>query len=116
MCVFDSHADFCIFVPMSSNECIRRFSDYIFWDVDRSTLDMERQASFIVPRVLEYGQMSDWKLMLSYYGLARIVEVAKTLRSLEPKSLSFLSTLSGVPIDSFRCYTSKPLSPELLHF
>ena len=97
---------------MSKKECIQGFSDYIFWDVDRSSIDPSANASFIVQRVLEYGQYEDWKHLLAYYGLDSIVDTAKKLRTLDAKALSFISTVSRTPIEQFRCYNTRQSIPQ----
>jgi len=97
---------------MTAKECIQGFSNYIFWDVDRNTIDLKVNAPYVVQRVLEYGQFEDWKLILNYYGLKQIVDVSKQLRTLEPRALSFISTVSGTPINQFRCYTTRQSIPE----
>ncbi|MCR5560515.1 MAG: hypothetical protein K6F58_01705 [Bacteroidales bacterium] len=96
---------------MSRQECIQGFSDYIFWDVDRNAIDLQANIRFVVQRVLEYGQYQDWKLLLSYYGMASIVEAARQLRTLDPKALSFISTVSKTPLKKFRCYNTRQSSP-----
>ena len=83
------------------------FSQYLFWDVDSATINQETHASYIVNRVLEIGQMDDWKLLLQLYGLERIISIAKDLRTLDSKTVAFLSAISGVPKTEFRCYTKK---------
>lgn len=83
------------------------FSQYLFWDVDSTTINQETHASYIVSRVLEIGQLDDWKLLLRLYGLERIISIAKDLRTLDSKAVAFLSTISGVPKTEFRCYTEK---------
>lgn len=95
------------FVEMSEKEYIEGFSNYIFWDTDRFSINLNENAPYVVQRVLEYGQINDWKLMLSYYGLDRIVEITKKLRTLEPKALSFICAISDTPKEQFRCYNSK---------
>lgn len=40
---------------MTSFEYIGQFSSYLFWDVDKDSLDMDEHASYIIKRVLEYG-------------------------------------------------------------
>ena len=92
---------------MSDTEVIRTFSSYIFWDVDRETIDLAKNAPFIVQRVLEYGQIGDWNNLLGYYGLGKIVGIAKQLRTLDPKALAFLSTISDTPKEHFRCYNTR---------
>ena len=97
---------------MSEKEYIQGFSDYLFWDVDKNSIDPVAHAPYIVQRVLEYGQYKDWKHMLEYYSLSGIVEIAKQLRSLDDKALSFISTVSKTPIEQFRCYTIRQSIPQ----
>lgn len=87
---------------------INKFSEHLFWDTRTDIVDMEKNAPYIVQRVLEYGKLSDWKLLLSFYGLYRIVDIACNLRTLEPRALSFISTVSGIPKNKFRCCIMKP--------
>ena len=72
-------------------EYITRFSTYLFWDVNKDDLDMEKHSQYIIKRVLEYGMLQDWNIVKQYYGLGRIVEIAKGFRELEPRALAYLS-------------------------
>ena len=101
---------------MSKQECIQELSDNIFWDVEKGSIDLELNAPYVVQRVLEYGQIGDWNLLLGFYGLDRIVLISKKLRSLEPRALSFISTISGTPIDQFRCYNTRQSLPKHCNF
>ncbi len=101
---------------MSKQECIQGFSDYIFWDVDRASIDLSLNAPYVVQRVLEYGQIGDWKLLLEYYGLDQIVKVSKKLRTLDSRALSFISTVSKTPIEQFRCYNTRQSNPQHFNF
>ena len=101
---------------MSAQECILGFSDHIFWDVDRTSIDLTANAPYVVQRVLEYGLYCDWNLLLNYYGMSHIVDISKNLRTLEPRALAFISTISGTPIEEFRCYTLRQSNPEHCNF
>ena len=57
---------------MSSNEILRSFSSNLFWDADISMMSMDASSGYIIQRVLEYGQMNDWRLINQYYGLERL--------------------------------------------
>ena len=100
-----------IFVSMSEREFIHSFSEYLFWDVDKDSIDLEANAPYVVRRVLELGQLNDWNLLMSWYGIQRIASIAQNLRTLEPKALSFISAVSSLPKESFRCFTTKPSTP-----
>ena len=78
-------------------EYITRFSTYLFWDVNKDDLDMEKHSQYIIKRVLEYGMLQDWNIVKQYYGLGRIVEIAKGFRELEPRALAYLSAISQTP-------------------
>ena len=95
---------------MTSDNIISKFSQNLFWDTRLESIDMESNASYIVQRVLEYGRLEDWKLIVSYYSLPRITEIATKLKSLEPKALSFISLISSTPLEQFRCYTLRQSS------
>lgn len=95
---------------------ITDFSPHLFWDVDRNKLDWKKNRSQIVKRVLEYGLLNDWKLIQRYYGVGQIGEICKELRSLDNKSLWFISSLTGIPKKSFRCYILKQSMPRHWNF
>ena len=77
---------------MSSRDCIRSFSSNLFWDTDLSALSLDDSPGYVIQRVLEHGQMSDWQLINKYYGLDKIVEECKQLRTLDPVCLAFITT------------------------
>jgi len=84
---------------------IHNFSPHLFWDATIENIDMESNAPYIVQRVLEYGLLSDWKIIKEFYGIPRIATICKSLRTLEPRSLAFISQLSQTPKEEYRCYT-----------
>ncbi len=90
-----------------------RFSKHIFWDADPVALDIQQHRKYVIGRVPEYGTLDDWRLLLALFGLGCIVEVAQSLRELEPKALTFLCAVGEVPKESFRCYTSRQSNPTL---
>lgn len=89
---------------MSSQECLSQFTPNLFWDTDLSILSMVDHSGYIIQRVLEYGQMNDWRLINHYYGLDRIVEECKQMRTLDPVCLSFITTISHTNEEDYRCY------------
>ena len=90
---------------------LNNLSNYLFWDTDKSKLDWDRNSKFIIHRVLEYGQLNDWLLIQKKYGILKIVDNVKKMRSLEVKALSFVATISKTPIETFKCYTYRQSNP-----
>jgi hypothetical protein len=86
---------------------ITDFSKHLFWDIDVSNLDFEKHKEFIVQRVLEYGVMKDFVLLIKYLSLNQVKNIAINLRSLDDRTLNFIATITNTPIQDFRCFTSR---------
>ena len=80
------------------------FSQNLFWDADPLEVDVVKHRKYVVQRVLERGTLDDMRHLFALYGFDNVVDVSKTLRSMEPKAFSFIVNLSGQPRESFRCY------------
>ena len=79
------------------------FKKSLFWDVHIDSLDLEKHARFIVERVVSRGNRQDWQLLKEIYGKERIRKEAMRIRSLDPKTVSFLSVYFGMEKNEFRC-------------
>ena len=102
-----------IAVRINAFSSFHLFSKYLFWDIDPAELSMDRNAPYIIQRVLEYGQMADWQLINKYYGLSRIVSECKQMRSLDPVCLSFICNISHTNEEDYRCYHFRQYNPTL---
>lgn len=89
---------------MSSKECIEKLSKVLFWDIDMREADLDKYPSQYIQRVLEYGSLEDWRLIRSYYGLDKIVDVCKRLRTLDPICLSYICAISDTKKEEYRCF------------
>ena len=101
---------------MDNKTKMQYFSKHLFWDVNRTNLDLEKHKAYIVKQVLEYGLIKDWDLIQKYYGIDQIAEISKKFRELDKKALSFVSFLSKTPIEEFRCYNYQQSIPQHWNF
>jgi hypothetical protein len=92
---------------------ISDFSEYLFWDVDITQFDIEKNKAHLTQKVVEMGQLSDWLNLLKLYGKDEIKKTVLNLRSLSPVTLSFLSNYFNITPNHFRCYSQKRLAPNL---
>lgn len=99
-----------------NNFNISKLSDHIFWDVDKDTLDAQKNKRLIIQRVLDYGLLNDWNMIKNYYGVNEIAQTATTLRELDPRSLSFISQISKIAPENFLCYTTIRSQPKHWNF
>lgn len=101
-------------VPEKSQ--IREFSAHLFWDIDPNKLDIGKSKKTIIQRVLVYGLLKDWQLLVKIYGIDEIAATASTLRDLDQKSATFISLISGLSLNQFRCFTLRPSMPKHCNF
>lgn len=92
------------------------FSANLFWDVDPTQLDLNNHKRFIIQRVIEFGTLNDWKFIKSYYGIAVIGREMTQIRSLDDITLSFISLVTGIRKEDFRCYITKQSLPPHWNF
>lgn len=98
---------------MKKEITINDFSPHLFWDVDVDLFDFEKYKYFFIVRVLEYGQINDWRLIKELYGMEAIKEASLNARSLDAVTLSFVSAIFNIKITEFRCYKHRQLFPTL---
>ena len=99
-----------------------RFSKNLFWNVDVSQLDVDANRRYVIGRVLDRGTDNDLRLAFSYYTFPVVVEVAKSLRTLERRALSFISanltvkTGSGADLVASKLYRYSEQDQEDIQF
>ena len=98
---------------MATKDYISQLSQYLFWDIDIDKLDVNQSAEQLIQRVLEYGTLEDWRLTRNFYGLDKVVDHCKHMRTLEPTALSFICAISNTKPQDYRCYHFKQSFPTL---
>ncbi len=78
---------------------------HLFWDIDQTSLDTERHASFILERVANRGDLKDWNKVVDFYGKKRASALAQRIKNTDRKTLNFLSLYFGIEKKTFQCYT-----------
>jgi hypothetical protein len=90
---------------------IKDFSPSLFWDVDKSTLDLEKHKRFIIERTLTHGTLADWFLIKYYYGKRVIKNESIQIRYLDKLTLHFCAAYFKIPLQQFRCYILQQSNP-----
>ena len=83
----------------------------LFWDVDYTGIQWQKNYRFVIERVLERGTFEDWQEIKRFYGMDKIEEAAVQARWLDNTTLSFCSNYLQIPKEQFRCYILKSLNP-----
>ncbi len=65
------------------------FRQALFWDVDPKTIDPEKNAVYVIERILDFGNDKEVKWMWDYYDHSRIGQVVNKSRVLHGSTKSF---------------------------
>ena len=88
----------------------------IFWDVDHSKMDYELRANFIIERVFERGDVQDIRYCRRYYGDERVQEALLKAKYLPLHRTHLVSAIFDKPLEAFRCYILRQLTPSLFPY
>ena len=84
------------------------FSPHLFWDVDRSSLNLPKHGIYVLAQVVDFGLQQDWDLLKSKVSREQLKTWALQAPSLDPVSVSFLAHCFQIDRSAFRCYSEKP--------
>lgn len=79
------------------------FRDSLFWDVDPKKLDIKKDAEFIIGRVLDFGDLKEWKTIKKIYGLDKIRKAALKHPFESQRSANFWELILELPPKSLSC-------------
>ena len=68
-----------------------KFRQSLFWDIDVSKLDPDKNPDYVIERILDFGDDEEVRWMTGYFPRERIRAVLEGSRILLPKSRSFWS-------------------------
>jgi hypothetical protein len=88
----------------ADQQFLDQLSAPLFWDVERSSVDPEGNAAFLIIRVMERGTSQEVRTTWAYYGPARIKDALLTAPSLSRKTIAFFANQFGLGKEHFRAY------------
>ncbi len=86
---------------------IPQFVQRYFWDVDAKKLDTAKHATYVIERLLEWGNPQAARWLLQRYSRRQIVSVLKKTRALSRMSANFWAVYFGVPKNEVRCLSKR---------
>ena len=66
-----------------------QIATHLLWEYDLDSLDFNASRSIVIERVIERGNLEDWRAIFDYYGKEAIREVALSSKQLSPKDKKF---------------------------
>jgi hypothetical protein len=84
----------------------------LFWDTNISTMNLEKDAPYVIERVLERGNTKEWKAIKEMYGVEKIKQEALKASYLTFQTLQFCSVYFSEPFENFRSWQKQMELPE----
>lgn len=75
----------------------------LLWDIDISTIDLDKHYKFIIERVIEYGDIEEVKWMQSTFSKDQIIETLKTSKRISAKSGNFFAIKYNLSKEELEC-------------
>lgn len=76
------------------------FNRYIFWDVNPEELDWQKNAQFIIERVLMRGFTRDIETIFSVYSKEQIKSAVLKSKTLDKKTANYMSLYLSIPLSA----------------
>jgi hypothetical protein len=65
----------------------------LFWDIDPKTIDLKKNAKYVIERVLDFGKDEEVKWMWDFYNKDLLREVVNNSRSIRKDTRNLWSLL-----------------------
>ncbi len=88
----------------------------LLWDTNPRTLDYEKSADFVIGRVLDFGNLKEWKLARDFYGLRQIKKTALKHVFADARGANFWSMALDIPLKNLRCTRNLSLKTPAAFF
>jgi len=75
----------------------------LFWDADPKSIDVKKNARYVIERILEYGNENDVRWMFKNFELLQIKDILSESRNISRKSANFWSLILGLPPQKLLC-------------
>jgi hypothetical protein len=78
-----------------------------FWEIDPTKLDVSRHPSYVIERLLEYGDFPELRWLFSRFEREQIINTLKRTRNLSLRSANFWAKIFHVPSNKVKCLSKQ---------
>lgn len=79
----------------------------IFWDVDFEKIDYDKNASFVIGRVIERGDVEDIRAVRRFYNQEIITKTILNIKYLPEIKMYLASVIAGIDVTELVCYKNR---------
>ncbi len=89
-----------------------QFFKGLFWDIDESKLDYEKNAEWVIRRVFERGDLDDIFLLVYYYRKEKVVSVLQNTTGLKKSDMLLAALMFQLQPKDFVCHKLNQFHPD----
>lgn len=78
----------------------------LFWEIDFDHLRLPERETYVIERVLEYGNLPAVRWLEKTFPPERIAQVVRHSRALSLRSANFWARMLGIPLEEVRCLST----------
>ncbi len=93
-----------------------KISKLPFWDVDFEKIDFEKDKTFVIAKVMNYGGLSDFKAAIAFYGKKTIQTEIVKATDISKQTLHFMCFYFNLKKEDFVCYNRRQSMPQLWNY
>lgn len=72
-----------------SQKTVPQIRKHLLWEYDFDNFDYLLSKKIVIERIIERGNLKEWKEMLQFYGKDTVLEVARNSKQLDRKEKNF---------------------------
>lgn len=72
-----------------SQKPVPQIRKHLLWEYDFDNFDYLLSKKIVIERIIERGNLKEWKEMLQFYGKDTVLEVARNSKQLDRKEKNF---------------------------
>ena len=73
----------------SNQEAVPQIRKHLLWEYNLDVFNYKRSSKIVIERIIERGNLKEWKEMLRFYGRETVLEVARKSKQLDKKEKNF---------------------------
>ena len=79
-------------------ESIQSISPHLLWEYSMESFDFLKSKKLVIERIVQRGNIQDWRIMMDYYSKADILKTVRNSRQLSKKDKSFTEIFVDSPL------------------
>ena len=96
----------------ANSPALPTFLKRFFWEVDFENIKLPRHETYVIERLLEYGNDDAIRWVKKTFPPETIATIVRKSRVLSPNTANLWALVLGIPREEIRCFSTPSLLPH----